>query len=121
MTVSLLFVAGRLLFAVPIVVWAVDRLLDDVATAAAKVWAVLALVSASAVVLGLWGDVAAFALAVALIGSGVVDDREDDRTDRRVLLVGLVGGALCVAALYAAVGTANDFTITEPVLDLDLR
>ena len=116
MTVSLLFVAGRLLFAVPIVVWSVDRLLDDAATVAAKVWALLALATASAVVLGLWGDVAALALAVALIGAGVVDDRDD-----RVLLVGLVGGALCVAALYAAVGTAIDLTITEPVLDLDLR
>jgi hypothetical protein len=121
MTVSLLFVAGRLLFAVPIVVWAVDRALDDAATVAAKLWAALTLAAASAVVLGLWGDVAALALAVALIGSGVVDDREDDLADRRILLVGLVGGALCVAALYAAVGIAIDWTITEPVLDLDLR
>lgn len=121
MSVSLLFVAGRLLFAVPVVVWAVDRLLDDAASAAAKVWSALALLAASAVVLGLWGDVAALALAVALIGSGVVDDRPDEAGDRRVLLVGLVGGALCVAALYAAVGTAIDFTVNEPVLELDLR
>jgi hypothetical protein len=121
MTVSLLFVAGRLLFAMPIVIWAVDRVLDDATTAAVKVWAVLALGGASAVVLGLWGDVAALGLAAALVGMGVVDDREDAGADRRILLVGLVGGALCVAALYAAVGTAIDLTITDPVLDLDLR
>ena len=117
MTVSALFLAGRFVLAVPLVVIAVDGLADDETTPATRAWSVLALLAAAAVVLGLWGDVAALGLAAAIAGLGVVERR----LDRRALLVGLLGGAVCVAALYAAVGSAIDFTITDPVLDLDLR
>jgi hypothetical protein len=117
MTVSALFLAGRFLLAVPFVVIGVDAVQGDEVDGASRVWAVLATLAAAAVVLGLWGDVAAFALAATIAGLGVAERR----LDRRALLVGLLGGALCVAALYAAVGDAIDFTITDPVLDLDLR
>ena len=55
---------------------------------------------------------------MAILGIGIADAPEDDA---RVHLVGLLGGAICIAALYLAVGPAIDWTITEPVIDLDLR
>ena len=118
MSVSLLFVVGRFLFAVPFVMVGTDRLLDDAATGAQKAWALLALLATVGVVLGVYGDVAALVLAVAIVGIGIADAPEGDA---RFHLVGLLGGALCIAALYLAVGTAIDLTITEPVIDLDLR
>lgn len=117
MTVSILFLVGRFVFAVPFVLVGVDRIVDDEAPGAAKAWAALGLLTTAAVVLGVYGDVAALALAAVIVGM-TVGGAEDDE---RLHLVGLLGGALCIAALYAAVGSAIDFTITEPVLDLDLR
>ena len=118
MSVSLLFLVGRFLFAVPFVMVGTDRLLNDDASGGQKAWALLGLLAAAGVVLGAYGDVSALVLAVAIIGIGIADAPEDDV---RFHLVGLLGGALCIAALYLAVGTAIDWTITEPVIDLDLR
>ena len=118
MSVSVLFVVGRFLFAVPFVMIGTDRLLDDGATGAQKAWALLAMLATVGVVLGVYGDVAALVLAVAIIGIGIADAPEDDA---RFQLVGLLGGAICIAALYLAVGTAIDWTITDPLIDLDLR
>jgi hypothetical protein len=120
MTVSVLFLAGRFLLAVPFVLIGVDRAVDGEATPAVRLWAVLGLLAAAAVVLGLWGDVAALVLGVTIVGAGLASHHEE-RGHTLLLLVGLLGAAVCVAALYAAVGTAIDFTITDPVLDLDLR
>ena len=116
MTVSVLFAVGRLLFVVPFVLLGVDRVLDDGSSPGARVWAAGGLVGAAAVALGAWGDVAALVVGLATVGIGVQEDGDD-----RLRLVGLLGGALCIAALYAAVGAALDLTLTDPVLDLDLR
>ena len=122
MTVSTLFLVGRFLFAVPFVMLGVDRLLASGATAAEKGWAALGVVGAAGVVLGVYGDVAAGLVALAVLGGGIRECRLAETTDAtRLRLVGLLGGALCVGALYVAVGSAIDLTITDPVLDLDLR
>ena len=122
MTVSVLFLVGRFLFAVPFVMRGVDGLFSDAATPARRMWSALGLVGAAGVVLGVHGDVSAFALAVVVVGVGITAGQGPDTTDAtRLRLVGLLGGALCVAALYIAVGAALDLTITDPVLDLDLR
>lgn len=74
------------------------------------------------VVLGVYGDVAALVLALAVLGGGIAECQAPETTDdTRLRLVGLLGAAVCVAALYIAVGSALDLTITGPVLDLDLR
>jgi hypothetical protein len=122
MTVSVLFLVGRFLFAVPFVMLGVDGCLSGTATAARRVWSALGLVGAAGVVLGVYGDVAALVLAVAVLGAGVTECQAPETTDAtRLRLVGLLGAAICVAALYIAVGGALDLTITDPVLDLDLR
>ncbi len=89
---------------------------------AEKGWAVLGVVGAAGVVLGVYGDVAAGLVALAVLGAGIRECRLAETTDAtRLRLVGLLGGAICVGALYVAVGSAIDLTITDPVLDLDLR
>ncbi len=119
MTVSLLFLVGRFLFAVPFVMLGVDRVLAAEATTAEKAWSALGLVGAAGVVLGVYGDVAALAAAAAVLGCGITGRDLDGPA--RTRLVGLLGAALCVAALYVAVGSAPDLTVNGPVLDLDLR
>jgi len=119
MTVSVLFLAGRFLFAVPFVMVGVDRLLATGASAAERLWAAVGLLGAAGVVLGVFGDVAALVVAAAVVGAGITQRPGEEADSYR--LVGLLGGAVCVAALYAAVGSALDLTITAPVLDLDLR
>jgi hypothetical protein len=122
MTVSVLFLVGRFVFVVPFVLLGVDRIPDGEATAAVRAWATLGLLGAAGVALGAWGDVAALVLALAVFGAEVSDGRDEGAgADARLASVGLLGGALCVAALYAAVGAALDLTLTDPVLDLDLR
>jgi hypothetical protein len=119
MTISVLFLVGRFVFVVPFVLGGVDRLLADDERPVAKSWAALGLVGAAGVALGAWGDLAALVVAVAILGAGIADGAADG--DRRLPQVGLLGAALCVAALSLAVGSALDFTLTDPVLDLDLR
>jgi len=119
MTVSVLFLAGRFLFAVPFVMVGVDRLLAPRASAAERVFAAAGLLGAAGVVLGVYGDLAALALGAAVVGAGITQRPGEEADTYR--LVGLLGGAVCVAALYAAVGSALDLTVTAPVLDLDLR
>jgi hypothetical protein len=122
MTISVLFLVGRFLLAVPFVVLGVEVLGSSDPGAGRRFWAVVGIVGAAGVVLGVWGDIAALVLAVAVIGGGVLECRGpdvDDATCSRQL--GLLGAAVVTAALYIAVGTAIDFTITDPVLDLDLR
>ena len=122
MTISVLFLVGRFLFAVPFVMLGIDRVLGPEASTASKAWSAVAFVGAAGVVLGVYGDVAGFVLALAGLGGGIVEATVPDAGDAtRFRLVGLLGAAVCVAALYIAVGAAIDFTITEPVLDLDLR
>jgi len=122
MTVSVLFLVGRFLFTVPFVMLGVDRVLAPERSTPEKAWAALGLVGAAGVVLGVYGDLAAWVLAVAVLGGGIVECSAPDADDEtRLRLVGLLGGAICVMALYAAVGSAIDFTVTDPALDLDLR
>ena len=122
MTVSVLFLLGRVLFAVPFVMLGVDRVLAPERTPPERGWAALGLAGAAGVVLGVVGDLAGLVVALAVLGGGIVECRApgaDD--DTRFRLVGLLGAAICVTALYVAVGPALDFTITDPALDLDLR
>ena len=122
MTISVLFLVGRFLFAVPFVMLGADRLVAADARLVERWWAVVGLVGAVGVVLGVWGDVAALVVGVAVVGGGVVECRTAEATDAmRVRLVGLLGGALVVAALYIAVGSALNLVLTDPVFDLDLR
>jgi hypothetical protein len=122
MSISVLFLAGRFLLAVPFVLLGVEVLGASDVGAGRRLWGVVGSVGAAGVVLGVWGDIAALVLAVADIGGGVLEGRGPDvDDDTRFRLVGLLGAAIVTAALYIAVGTAIDFTITDPVLDLDLR
>ena len=122
MTVSVLFLVGRFLLAVPFVLLGVEVLGASEAGAGRRFWAAVGIVGAAGVVLGVWGDIAALVLGVAVIGGGVLEGRGPDVDDAtRFRLVGLLGAAIVTAALYIAVGSAIDFTITDPVLDLDLR
>jgi hypothetical protein len=122
MTVSVLFLLARLLVAVPLVVVGVDRVLDGDSPPVPRAWSALGLVGATGLVVGVWGDAAALVAAVAVLGGGVDESRRSGTIDEaRARLVGLLGGALCVAVLYVAVGDAIDLTVTAPVLDLDLR
>ena len=121
MTVSVLFLVGRFLFAVPFVMLGVDRVLAPEVGMAEKAWSALGLVGAAGVVLGVYGDLAGLVVALAVVGGGIVERRPEPDEDHRIRLVGLLGAAVCIAALYVAVGSAIDFTITEPVFDLDLR
>jgi hypothetical protein len=123
MTVSVLFLVGRFLFAVPFVVLGVERALARRANPGDRVWAVLGVAGAAGIVLGAWGDLAALLTGLAVLGEGIAAEgaavRPDDPT--RFRMIGLLGAAVCVAAVYAAVGSALDLTLTGPVLDLDLR
>jgi hypothetical protein len=122
MTISVLFLVGRFLFAVPFVMLGVDRLVAVDARLVERWWGLVGLVGAVGVVLGVWGDVAALVVGVAVVGGGIIEGRTAETTDAtRVRLVGLLGGALVVAALYIAVGSALNLVLTDPVLDLDLR
>lgn len=122
MTVSVLFLVGRFLLAVPFVLLGVEVLGSSDAGAGRRFWAAVGIVGAAGVVLGVWGDVAALVLGVAVIGGGVLEGRGPDVDDATGFgLVGLLGAAIVTAALYIAVGAAIDFTITDPVLDLELR
>jgi hypothetical protein len=122
MTISVLFLIGRFLFVVPFVMIGVDRVVAADARAIERWWGLVGLVGAAGVVLGVWGDIAALVLGLAVIGGGIIEWRTADATDAtRVRLIGLLGGALVVAALYIAVGSALNLVLTDPVLDLDLR
>ncbi len=122
MSVSVLFLVGRFLLVVPFVLIGVDRVLGDETPTGERVWSALGVLAAAGVILGAWGDLSAFALGVAIIGLGVTECRRPDTDDAtRLRFVGLLGGAVVTAACFAAVGTALDLTITDPVLDLDLR
>ena len=122
MTISVLFLVGRFLFAVPFVMLGVERLAAADARLAERWWGLVGLVGAVGVVLGVWGDIAALVMGVAVVGGAIVECRTAEATDAtRVRLVGLLGGALVVAALYIAVGSALNLVLTDPVLDLDLR
>jgi hypothetical protein len=121
MTISVLFLVGRFLFAVPFVMLGTDRLVAADAPGIERWWGLLGLVGAAGVVLGVWGDIAALVVGVAVVGGGIVECRTDATDATRVRLVGLLGGALVVAALYIAVGSALNLVLTDPVLDLDLR
>jgi hypothetical protein len=122
MSVSVLFLIGRFLLVVPFVMIGVDRLLADETSVAERAWSAVGLLAAVGVVLGAWGDVAAFTLGVAAIGLAVVEAHPPEEVDAaRFRLVGLLGAAVVTAACFIAVGTALDLTVTDPVLDLDLR
>ena len=122
MSISVLFLVGRFLLALPFVLLGVEVLGASGVGAGRRFWAGLGLIAAAGVVLGVWGDIAALVLAVAVIGGGILESRRPDVDDAtRFRLVGLLGAAVVTAALYIAVGTAIDLTITDPVLDLDLR
>lgn len=122
MTISVLFLVGRFLLAVPFVLLGVEVLGASGTGAGRRFWGVVGIVGAAGVVLGVWGDVAALVLGVAVIGGGILELREPDTDDAaRFRLIGLLGAAIVTAALYIAVGSAIDLTITDPVLDLDLR
>ena len=121
MTISVLFLAGRLLLAVPFVLLGVERLVAPDAEGAERLWGLLGLVGAAGVVLGAWGDAAALVLGVAVVGTGFADVSEDAGAPASLRLVGLLGAAVVTGALYIAVGHALDLTLTDPVFDLDLR
>lgn len=122
MTISVLFLLGRFLLAVPFVLLGVEVLGASDAGPGRRIWAAVGIVGAAGVVLGVWGDMAALVLGVAVIGGAVLECRGPDIDDAtRFRLVGLLGAAIVTAALYSAVGVAIDLTITDPVLDLDLR
>jgi hypothetical protein len=122
MTVSVLFLIGRFLLAVPFVVLGVEVVGSAAAGPGRRVWALVGIVGAAGVVLGVWGDVAALVLGAAVLGGGILECRAPDTDDAtRLRLVGLLGAGVVTAALYIAVGSALDLTITDPVLDLDLR
>jgi hypothetical protein len=122
MTISVLFLIGRFLLAVPFVLIGVDRLSSADAGPAQRWWGLVALVGAAGVVLGAWGDAAALVLGAAVVGGGFTELRGPDADDAtRLLLVGLLGASIVAAALFIAVGSALDLTLTDPVFDLDLR
>jgi len=122
MTISVLFLVGRFLLAVPFVLLGVEVLGAAEVGVGRRSWALVGIIGAAGVVLGVWGDIAALVLGVAVIGGGILECRGPDVDDAtRFRLVGLLGAAVVTAALYIAVGTAIDLTITGPVLDLDLR
>lgn len=122
MSISVLFLVGRFLLAVPFVLLGIEVLGATEVGAGRRFWAVVGIVGAAGVVLGVWGDIAALVLGVAVIGGGILEGRGPEADDAtRFRLLGLVGAAVVTAALYIAVGAALDFTITDPVLDLDLR
>jgi len=122
MSISVLFLVGRFLLAVPFVVLGIEVLGASDVGAGRRFWGVVGIVGAAGVVLGVWGDIAALVLGLAVLVGGILECREPDTDDTtRFRLVGLLGAAIVTAALYIAVGTAIDFTITDPVLDLDLR
>ena len=122
MSISVLFLVGRFLLAVPFVLLGVEVLGAANVGAGRRFWGVVGIVGAAGVVLGVWGDIAALVLGVAVIGGGILECRGPEADDAtRFRLVGLLGAAVVTAALYIAVGAAIDFTITDPVLDLDLR
>ncbi len=122
MSISVLFLVGRFLLVVPFLLLGVEVLGSSDAGPGRKVWALVGIVGAAGVVLGVWGDIAALVLGVAVIGGGILECRAPDTDDAtRFRLIGLLGAAIVTASLYIAVGTAIDFTITDPVLDLDLR
>jgi hypothetical protein len=122
MTISVLFLVGRFLFAVPFVMLGTECLLTADARGLERWWGLVGLIGAVGVVIGVWGDIAALVVGVAVVGGGIVEGRTAEATDAtRVRLVGLLGGALVVAALYIAVGSALNLVLTDPVLDLDLR
>ena len=108
MTISVLFLVGRFLFAVPFVMLGVDRLAGwptPAWSSGGGAWSAWS--GPPGVVLGVWGDIAALVMGVAVVGGGIVECRTAEATDAtRVRLVGLLGGALVVAALYIAVGSA---------------
>ena len=122
MTVSVLFLLGRFLLAVPFVMVGMDRALSDQAPRGERLWSAVGVLAAAGVVLGVYGDAAALVLGVATVGIGVIECQRpgtDDAT--RLRFVGLLGAAIATAACVAAVGTAIDLTFTDPLLDLDLR
>jgi hypothetical protein len=122
MSISVLFLIGRFLLVVPFVLLGVEVLGASAVGAGRRVWGAVGIVGAAGVVLGVWGDIAALVLGVAVIGGGILECRGPDADDAtRFRLVGLLGAAMVTTALYIAVGAAIDFTITGPVLDLDLR
>jgi hypothetical protein len=122
MSVSLLFLVGRVLLVVPFVLIGVDRVLDAEARGDERAWSAMGVLAAAAVVLGAWGDVAALVLGLTAIGLGVVERRHSGPGDAVLLRsVGLLGGAVITAACFAAVGTALDLTLSDPVMHLDLR
>ncbi len=122
MTISVLFLVGRFLLVVPFVLLGVEALGGADGGGGRRFWGVVGIVGAAGVVLGVWGDIAALVLGVAVIVGGVLEYRGPDVDDAtRFRLVGLLGAAIVTAALYIAVGAAIDFTITDPLLDLDLR
>lgn len=122
MSISVLFLVGRFLLAVPFVLLGVEGLGASDVGAGRRFWAGVGIVGAAGVVLGVWGDIAALVLGLAVIGGGILEGRSPEADDAtRFRRVGLLGAAVVTAALYIAVGAAIDFTITDPVLDLDLR
>ncbi len=122
MTISVLFLVGRFLLAVPFVLLGIDRMVSAEARPAQRWWGLVALAGAAGVILGAWGDVAALVLAAAVVGGGTTGLRGPESDDEaRLLLIGLFGAAIVTAALYIAVGAALDLTLTGPVFDLDLR
>lgn len=120
MTISVLFLVGRFLFAVPFVMVGVDRLQGPGSTSGERVWGAVGVLGAAGVVLGLWGDAAALVLAIQVVGMGLAGRGTKD-DELVVTAIGLVGGALVVAAVYAGLGDALDLTITDPLVRLDLR
>jgi hypothetical protein len=121
MTISVLFLIGRFLFAVPFVMLGMDRLLAADARGIERWWGLVGIVGAAGVVLGVWGDIAALVIGVSVVGGGIVECRVDATDATRVRLVALFGAALVTAAVYIAVGSALNLVLTDPVLDLDLR
>jgi hypothetical protein len=116
MSMSVAFLVGRFLLAVPVVVLGLSDAREPDSSGATKVAALLGVLGAAGVVLGVWGDVAALVMAAGVVGTTM------GRGTEAVLSgIGLAGGAVVVFAVYAGVGDALDLTFTDQVISLDLR
>lgn len=118
MTVSVLFLVGRFLLAVPFVLLGVEGLTRG--SAARRVGHLVGVLAAGAVVLGWWGDLAAVVLGAQVLVLRVLAPAEPG-PEARLTGVGLLGACVVTAACFAAVGAALDWTLTGPLWDLDLR
>jgi hypothetical protein len=116
---SLAFLVGRFLFCVPFVMVGANDVVDPGPDPRRRGLGALGVIGAAMVILGAWGDVGALVLVVQALLTTLAGRREGLIWALDGL--GLVGGALVVFAVYAGVGHALDYTVTDPWISLDLR